>query len=108
MDNRNRVEVVHNTESGGRAVHAVEPQPGNLGAFLFVFIFATLFCAILSCFYSNGLSLMGGLLISVCEKNHFGSDRIHYFYEAKLALESFGEFLFRLLTRLGHRSLQGN
>lgn len=31
MGNMNTVEVVHNTESGGRAVHAVELQPWNLG-----------------------------------------------------------------------------
>lgn len=91
MGNMNSVEVVHNTESGGRAIHAVELQPGNSAAFVFIFIFAMLFCTALNCFHPNGLSLMGGLLISVCEQNDLDSDRIYYFYEAKLGLESFGD-----------------
>lgn len=93
MGNMNSVEVVHNTESGeGRAIRAVELQPGNSGAFLF--IFAMLFCIILNCFYPNGLSLMGGLLTSVYEENYLDSDRI-----------IFGTFVLRLCTCLWHRSL---
>jgi len=64
----NSVEVVHNTESEGRALHAVELQYGKSGAFVFVFIFATLFCTILNCFYPNGLSLTGGFLIQFMSK----------------------------------------
>ena len=101
MGNMNSVEVVHNTEFRGRAIHAVELQPGNLGAFIFVFLFAMLSGTILNGFYPNGLSLMGGLLISVCEQNHLDSDRIYYCYEAKLALESFGDISLQALYMLG-------
>lgn len=85
MGNMNSVEVVHNTESGGRAIHAVELQPGNSGAFAFPTpIFAMLFCTILNCFYPNGLCLMGGLLTSGYEQNYLDSDRIITFMKQNL------------------------
>lgn len=58
MGNMNSIDAVHNTESGGRAIYVVKLQPGNLEAFVsffFFFIFATLFCTTLNCFYPNRL-----------------------------------------------------
>lgn len=91
MGHMNSAEVVCNTESGEELFNAVELQPRNSGTFVFVSIFAMLFYTILNWFYLNGLPLMRGLLISVCDQNHFDWDRIYYFDVSKLVLESFGD-----------------